>query len=115
MVLEAVTNLPEETIERLARHASDEGRVRTDELRALAAEHALAADLDAAIGQAATSAADAHPSSAAAARSAAQVAAESFPLSAAEVIRAASATGTRSPVHASVRVHRPHRAKRPGP
>jgi len=107
MVLEAVTNLPDETIERLAR--------RADESRARAAEHALAADLDAAIDQAATVMADGRPASATATRSAAQLAAESFPHSAADAIRAASATATRNPVRAPVRVHTPNRAKRPGP
>jgi hypothetical protein len=115
MVLEAVTNLPDETIERLARRASDEGRARTGELRALGAEHALAADLDAAIDQAGAPAADAHPVGAAVGRSAAQVAAESFPHSAADAIPATSATRTRNPVHAPVLVHGSNRAKRPGP
>jgi hypothetical protein len=116
MVLEAVTNLPENVIERLTRNPSAEARARTGGLRTSAAEHAHAADLDPAMAQAATSVADAHPASAAIGRSAAQLAAQSFPHSAADAIRAASTTGTRSPMPTPVRVRRtPDRAKRPGP
>jgi hypothetical protein len=115
MVLEAVTNLPEDVIERLTRHASAKAHARADELRAAAAEHARAANLDAAIDLAATAAADGHPASASAGRSAAQLAAESFPHNAADAIRATSTAGTRSPVQARIRMHTADRAKRPGP
>jgi hypothetical protein len=47
MVLEAITNLPEETIERLARRKPDERRVRAGELHIAPAEHAQPANLDA--------------------------------------------------------------------
>jgi hypothetical protein len=115
MVLEAVTNLHEDMIERLTRHATAAAHARADELRAVVAEHAHAANLDAASDLAATAAADEHPTSAAADRSAAQLAAESFPHSAADAVRAASTTGTRSPAAAPARVRTPDGATRPGP
>jgi hypothetical protein len=85
MVLEGVTNLPQDLIERLTRHASPP--TRAGEPRAAAT----------------------------ASRSAAQLAAESFPHSAADAIRAASTTGTSNSVETPVRVHMPDRARRPGP
>jgi hypothetical protein len=115
MVLEAVTNLPEDTIERLARHMSDEGRASAGEVHNAAAEHVRAAALDAAIDLSATAAAGGHAARAGVVRSAAQLAAENFPRSAADAVRAASIAGTRSPARGSIPVHTPDRVKRPGP
>jgi hypothetical protein len=115
MILEAVTNLPEDMIERLTKQASSEARARADELVAIAAEPARAAHLDAATDPAATAAARGHPASSAANRSAAQLAAESFPHSASDAIRAASTRGTKNPVRTPARVRTPDRAKQPGP
>jgi hypothetical protein len=115
MVLEAVTNLPEDMIERLIQNAPGANRPRSEDLRAVAAEDAPAANLDATVGRAATAVAGAHPASATAARSAAQLAAESFPRTAAEAIRTASAPGPGNSGRTPVRVHRPGREKPPGP
>jgi len=115
MVLEAVTNLPEDMIERLISNAPGPNRPRSEDLRAAPAEGAPAANLDATVGLAATAVAGAHPASATAARSAAQLAAESFPRTAAEAIRTASAPGLGNPGRTPVRVHRPGREKPPGP
>ena len=113
MILEAVTNLPEDMIGRLTRNAAGESQPGREELRAAAA--APAADIDPATALAATAMAGAHPASATAARSAAQLAAESFPHTAADAIRAASTPGPRNPGRTPVRIHRPDRAKPPGP
>jgi hypothetical protein len=115
MVLEAVTNLPEDVIERLARHATAEARARTDEPGTVAAGHTPVASTDTAVDLAATAGADGHAASPAAGRSVAHLAAESFPHSAADAIRTASTTRTRSPASTAARVHAPDKAKRPGP
>jgi hypothetical protein len=113
MILEAVTNLPEDTIGRLTRHIPDESYADHEKPRA--AVTAPAADADTAPALAATAMAGAHPTNAGAARSTAQLAAESFPHAAADAIRTASTPGTRSLGKTPVRVHRPDQAKRPGP
>jgi hypothetical protein len=115
MVLEAVTNLPEDMIERLIQNAPGPNRPRSEDLRAAPAEGAPAANLDATVGLAVTAVAGAHPASATAARSAAQLAAESFPGTAADAIRAASTPGAGNPARTPVRVHTSDSAKQPGP
>jgi len=113
MILEAVTNLPEDMIGRLTRNAPDESQPGREELSAVAA--APAADIDAATALAATAPDGAHPASASAARSAAQLAAESFPHTAADALATASTARTRNPVRTPAHIHRPDRAKPPGP
>lgn len=113
MILEAATNLPEDMIGRLTRDAAGESQHGREGLRAAAA--APAADIGPATTLAATALAGAHPASATAARSAAQLAEEGFPHTAADAIRAASTLGPRNPGKTPVGVHRPDRAKRPGP
>jgi len=114
MVLEAVTNLPEDMIERLIQNAPGANRSRSEDLRAAAAEGAPAANLDATLGLAATAVTGVRPASATAARSAAQLAAESFPGTAADAIRTASTPEARNPEWTPVHVHTPDRAKPPG-
>jgi hypothetical protein len=115
MILEAVTNLPEDMIGRLTRNAPGESHPGREELSAATA--VPAADIDAPTALAATAVADAHPHpvGASAARSAAQLAAESFPHSASDAIRSASTPRPRKPVRTRVAIHRPDRAKPPGP
>jgi hypothetical protein len=115
MILEAVTNLPEDMIERLIQNAPGPNRPRSEDLRAAAAKDAPAANLDATAGLAATAVAGAHSASATVTRSAAQLAAESFPGTAADVIRAPSTPGAGNPRRTSVHVHTPDREKRSGP
>jgi hypothetical protein len=113
MILEAVTNLPEDMIGTLTRNASDESQPGREELGAAAA--IPAADIDAPTALAATATAAARPAGASVARSAAQLAAESFPHAAADALRAASTPRPRNPVRTPARIHRPDRAKPPGP
>jgi hypothetical protein len=113
MILEAATNLPEDTIGRLTRNAPGESQPGHANLGASGA--APAADIDAATALAATAVAGEHPIGATVGRSAAQLAAESFPHTAADAVRAASAPGTKNPGRVPVRIHRPDQAKPPGP
>jgi hypothetical protein len=113
MVLEAVTNLPEDMIGRLTRNTPIESPPGRSKPRATAA--APAADIDAATALAATAVSDAHLASTTATQSAAQLAAESFPYTAADAISAASTLRTRNPGKTPARVHSLDRAKRPGP
>lgn len=77
MILEAVTNLPEDMIGRLTQNAPNESQPGDEKPRAAAT--ALAAGIDAATAVAAIAVAGPHPASTTAARSAAKLAAESFP------------------------------------
>jgi hypothetical protein len=113
MILEAVTNLPEDMIGRLTRKAADESQPGREKTRPAAA--APAADIDPATALAATAMAGADAACATAARSAAQLAAESFPHTAADAIRGASTPAARNPEKTPVAVHMPDRAKRPSP
>lgn len=131
MVLEAVTNLPEDVIGKLTLEAAAEDRARSEERRAVEAERARAAGLNDAIdlgatpltnertaglmaAQPDTGIADTTQAQARADRSAAQLAAESFPQTAADAVQAAAA-GAGRPAHTSARVAAPEIAKRNGP
>jgi hypothetical protein len=113
MILEAVTNLPEDMIGRLTRNAAGESQPGDE--RPGAPATAPVADIDTAKALAATAAAGAHPASPTASLSAAQLAAESFPHTVADVIRAAPSPGRGTLGKTPARVHRPDGAKRPGP
>ena len=112
MILEAVTNLPEDMIRRLTRDAAGESQPGREKTRPTAA--APAADIDPATALAATAMAGANPATATAARSAAQLAAEGFPYTAADAIGAASTPGPKNPGRAPAPIHRPAGAKPPG-
>ena len=129
MILEAVTNLPEEVIDKLTRHAATETGTRSVERRATLAGVAGADDLDHRIDLAAVPRTDersagltaaqhdsglADTSQASVGRSPAQLAAENFPVTAADGVKAA-ATGPRGSALAPVRVAAPNIAKRSGP
>jgi hypothetical protein len=92
MILEAVTNLPEDMIARLTRNAPGESQPGRENVNAAAATSAATAD-----------------------RSAAQLAAESFPYNAANAISATSTPGPKNPGRAPVAIHRPNSVKPPGP
>lgn len=94
MILEAVTNLPEDMIGKLTRNALGESQASHEKLRSAAA--APTADISAASALATAAVVGAHPAGATVGRSAAQLAAESFPHTASDAIRAASAPGTRN-------------------
>ena len=129
MILEAVTNLPEEVIDKLTRQAATETGTRSAERRSTLAGVAGVDDLDQRIDPAAvprtgersaglTSARHdsgfADTGQASADRSPAQLAAENFPVTVADGVKAA-ATGPRGSALAPVRVAAPNIAKRSGP
>jgi len=131
MMLEAVTNLPDDVIDALTQQQAGAGALaRSEEHRAAAAERARASDLDAAVDLPATlttdertvglvaahrdnGLADAARAHAGADRSAAQLAAQSFPYSAAEAIQAASTRAADNAAQTGTRIHSPYAAKRP--
>lgn len=113
MILEAVTNLPEDMIERLTRNAPSGSQPGREKPHTAAA--APATDIDPATATAVTAIAGAQPTSATPGRSTAELAAESFPHTAADAIRAVSIPGTRNLGITPAGIHIPDRANRPGP
>jgi hypothetical protein len=113
MILEAVTNLPEDMIGRLTQNAPGESQLGDERPRA--ADTRRGADVDAATALAASAVVGAPPASTTAARSTARLAAESFPHTAADAIRAAPTPGRGTLGKTTARIHRSDRAKRPGP
>ena len=129
MILDAVTNLPEEVIDKLTRHAATETGTRSVERRATLAGVAGVDDLDHRVDLAAVPPTDERSAGltvaqrdsglagtiqASIGRSAAQLAAENFPVTAADGVKAA-ATGPEGSARAPVRVAAPNIAKRSGP
>jgi hypothetical protein len=129
MILDAVTNLSEEVIEKLTWHAATETGTRSVERPATLAGIAGVDDFDHRIDLAAVPRTDersadlttaqndsglADTSKASIGRSPAQLAAENFPVTAADGVKAA-ATGPRGSALAPVRVAAPNLAKRSGP
>jgi hypothetical protein len=128
MVLEAVTNLPEDVIERLTHQAANEARARSE------GQHAAHRSIDPALDMATTAAvgertialtaanrdaSNAHAAHAAQThlrtdRTAAQLAAQSFPRTASDAVRAAASTARRYPARTPVRASAPEIAERPG-
>ena len=130
MVLEAVTSLPEEVIDKLVREAAA-GRVPSAERSAALAEAARAGHLDEAIDLAATRLADERTTEltraqrdggtvdtaqvqARADRSPAQLAAESFPSTVAYTVQA-TATAPKDAARSPVRIANPEIPRRRGP
>ncbi|HVB45408.1 MAG TPA: hypothetical protein VNF47_22260 [Streptosporangiaceae bacterium] len=131
MILEAVTNLPSDVIDRLTWQTGMEARARNEDHHAATAEQARAAHLDSAVDLPTTPAADEYTTGMTAAyrdtgiadtarahagadRSAAQLAAQSFPHTATEAVRIAAATRGNRAAAAPGKTQAPHKAKRQG-
>ena len=131
MILEAVTNLPSDVIDRLTRQTGMGARARSEDHRAGAAERASAADLDSAVDLPTRPATDEYTADMAAAhrdtgiadtawahagadRTAAQLAAQSFPHTATEAVQATATTRGKRTTVAPGRTQAPHKAKRQG-